>query len=112
MPRWRKAGVNAQLKVPALVAGMVAGADSIEDMDLLRHGGMERHGAAWSGCPPACRRPRRWPVPAQLRPPGAGAPDQAAKVAAALVVILRVGRPEDGLWTVGGVAGFGQALMG
>jgi Transposase DDE domain group 1 len=35
-------GVNARLKVPALVAGMVAGADSIEDMDLLRHGGMAR----------------------------------------------------------------------
>jgi hypothetical protein len=35
-------GVNAQVKVPALVAGMVAGADSIEDMDLLRHGGMDR----------------------------------------------------------------------
>jgi hypothetical protein len=34
--------VNAALKVPALVAGMVAGADSIEDMDLLRHGGMGR----------------------------------------------------------------------
>ena len=33
---------NAHLKVPALVAGMVAGADSIEDMDLLRHGGMGR----------------------------------------------------------------------
>ena len=32
---------NAALKVPALVAGMVAGADSIEDMDLLRHGGMD-----------------------------------------------------------------------
>ena len=28
--------------MPALVAGMVAGADSIEDMDLLRHGGMGR----------------------------------------------------------------------
>src|SRR3954452_895850 len=37
-----KGGVNAQLKVPALVAGMVAGADSIADMDLLRHGGMGR----------------------------------------------------------------------
>lgn len=35
-------GVNAVVKVPALVAGMVAGADSIEDMDLLRHGGMGR----------------------------------------------------------------------
>src|SRR5207344_2502560 len=35
-------GANPQLKVPALVAGMVAGADSIDDMDLLRHGGMGR----------------------------------------------------------------------
>ncbi len=35
-------GVNAHLKVPALVAGMVAGADSIDDMALLRHGGMSR----------------------------------------------------------------------
>src|SRR3982751_5512096 len=35
-------GVNAPVKVPALVAGMVAGADSIDDMDLLRHGGMGR----------------------------------------------------------------------
>ena len=35
-------GANAHLKVPALVAGMVAGADSIDDMDRLRHGGMGR----------------------------------------------------------------------
>jgi hypothetical protein len=35
-------GGNAAVKVPALVAGMVAGADSIADMDLLRHGGMGR----------------------------------------------------------------------
>ena len=35
-------GANAHLKVQALVAGMVAGADSIDDMDLLRHGGMGR----------------------------------------------------------------------
>ena len=34
------AGGNAHLKVPCLVAGMVAGADSIDDMDLLRHGAM------------------------------------------------------------------------
>src|SRR5438552_18445232 len=33
-------GVNAYLKIPCLVAGMAAGADSIEDMDLLRHGAM------------------------------------------------------------------------
>ena len=36
------AGAQASGKVTALVAGMVAGADSIEDMDLLRHGGMGR----------------------------------------------------------------------
>ena len=36
------AGANADLKVSSLVAGMVAGADSIEDMDLVRHGGMDR----------------------------------------------------------------------
>jgi Transposase DDE domain group 1 len=36
----RGCGVNAHLKVPCLVAGMAAGADSIDDMDLLRHGAM------------------------------------------------------------------------
>jgi Transposase DDE domain group 1 len=35
-----RCGVNAQVKVPCLVAGMIAGADSIDDMDLLRHGAM------------------------------------------------------------------------
>ena len=35
-------GVNAHLKIPALVAGMIAGADSIDDMALLRHGAMKR----------------------------------------------------------------------
>jgi len=33
-------GVDAYLKVGCLVAGMAAGADSIDDMDLLRHGAM------------------------------------------------------------------------
>jgi hypothetical protein len=33
-------GANAGTKVESLVAGMVAGADSIDDMALLRHGGM------------------------------------------------------------------------
>src|SRR6516225_9063410 len=36
----RRCGVNAQVKVPCLVAGMIGGADSIEDMGLLRHGAM------------------------------------------------------------------------
>ena len=35
-------GSNADVKVAALVAGMVAGADTIDAMDLLRHGGMGR----------------------------------------------------------------------
>jgi Transposase DDE domain group 1 len=36
----RRCGVNAHLKVPCLVAGMIAGADSIDDLDVLRHGAM------------------------------------------------------------------------
>jgi hypothetical protein len=35
-------GANAGWKVSSLVGGMVAGADSIDDMRLLRHGGMGR----------------------------------------------------------------------
>jgi Transposase DDE domain group 1 len=37
-----KGGANAAAKILALVSGMIAGADSIDDMDLLRHGGMGR----------------------------------------------------------------------
>jgi hypothetical protein len=39
-----KGGVNPAAKIGSLIAGMVAGADSIEDMDvdLVRHGGMGR----------------------------------------------------------------------
>jgi hypothetical protein len=39
-------GVNADLKVGSLVAGMAAGADSIDDMGVLRHGAM---GAVFGG---------------------------------------------------------------
>src|SRR3954447_14167811 len=46
-------GANAGLKVASLVAGMVAGADSIDDMALLRHGGMTR---VFAGA----YAPRRW----------------------------------------------------
>jgi hypothetical protein len=35
-----RCGVNAHLKVPCLAAGMIGGADSIDDLDLLRHGAM------------------------------------------------------------------------
>jgi hypothetical protein len=33
-----RCGVNPQVKVPGIVAGMIGGADSIDDLDLLRHG--------------------------------------------------------------------------
>jgi hypothetical protein len=36
----RPCGVNAQVKVGCLVGGMIAGAECIDDMDLLRHGAM------------------------------------------------------------------------
>src|SRR5947209_15592795 len=42
----RPCGVNAHVKVPCLVAGMIAGADSIDDLGLLRHGAM---GALFGG---------------------------------------------------------------
>src|SRR5450830_412622 len=35
-------GANAGLKVASLVGGMVVGADSIDDMAVLRHGGMRK----------------------------------------------------------------------
>jgi hypothetical protein len=37
-----KGTANAAAKILAVIGGMVAGADSISDMDLLRHGGMNR----------------------------------------------------------------------
>ena len=33
---------NAAVKAASVVGGMLAGADSIDDLDLLRHGGMGR----------------------------------------------------------------------
>jgi hypothetical protein len=39
-------GTNAQVKVPGIVAGMAGGADSIDDLALLRHGAM---GALFGG---------------------------------------------------------------
>jgi hypothetical protein len=49
----RDKGANAGLKIASLVGGMVAGADSIDDMALLRHGGMGRVFAR-------AYAPRRW----------------------------------------------------
>jgi hypothetical protein len=36
----RRCGVNAHVKVPGIVAGMIGGADSIDDLGLPRHGAM------------------------------------------------------------------------
>jgi hypothetical protein len=36
----RRCGVNAPVKVAGIVAGMIGGADSIDDLDLPRHGAM------------------------------------------------------------------------
>ncbi len=36
------AGANTSTKVSAIIAGLVVGADSISDLDVLRHGGMGR----------------------------------------------------------------------
>jgi hypothetical protein len=36
----RPCGASPHLKIPAIVAGMAAGADSIDDLELLRHGAM------------------------------------------------------------------------
>jgi len=46
------AGVNAAVKVSCLVAEMAAGAECIDDMDVLRHGAMAD---LFGGCG---RRPR------------------------------------------------------
>lgn len=35
-------GVNAPVVVGSAVAGMLAGADSIDDLDVLWHGGMDK----------------------------------------------------------------------
>ena len=41
-----RCGVNPQVKAPAIIAGMIGGADSIDDLGLLRHGAM---GALFGG---------------------------------------------------------------
>jgi hypothetical protein len=43
-----KVGANPELKIGSLVAGLIAGADSIEGMDLLRHGAIP---ATFGGIP-------------------------------------------------------------
>src|SRR4051812_50193925 len=68
---------NAPAKVTALLAGMVARADSIDDMDLLRHGALDRlftggRGASTLGTlPGAVRVGRGRQVDAGAAPPPA-----------------------------------------
>src|SRR4051794_1859927 len=66
-------GANAGSKVSSLVAGMVAGADSIEDMALLRHGGVGTGFAAGSA-PPTLGAVLRSFTLRPLPPGAAGAP--------------------------------------
>ena len=42
MDRLSVGSPNATLKATGVVAGMLSGADSIDDLDGLRHAGMER----------------------------------------------------------------------
>ena len=41
-PRVASAGVNPAGKLTSIIAGMAAGADSIDDLDVIRSGGMPR----------------------------------------------------------------------
>src|SRR4051794_31038531 len=66
-------GAHPGLKLSSLVAGMVAGADSIEDMALLRHGGMGTGFAAGSA-PPTLGAVLRSFTLRPLPPGAAGAP--------------------------------------
>ena len=40
-------GSNPDMKIASLIAGMVAGADCIDEMDLIRHGGMDKLFTNW-----------------------------------------------------------------
>jgi len=40
-------GANPDLKIASLLAGMAAGADCIDEMDLIRHGGMDKLFTNW-----------------------------------------------------------------
>jgi hypothetical protein len=55
----RRCGLNAPVKISCLAVGMITGADSIDDMDLLRHGAMP---ALFGGM----RAPSSWALPARL----------------------------------------------
>ena len=51
-PRVASAGVNPAGKLTSIIAGMAAGADGIDDLGLIRSGGMPRlFGAVYAPCP-------------------------------------------------------------
>src|SRR3954453_183484 len=52
LSRLQSAGVNPAGKLTSIVAGMAAGADSIDDLDAIRSGGMPRlFGGGYAGAP-------------------------------------------------------------
>ncbi len=51
--RIRSGGANPAGKLTSIIAGLAAGADSIDDLQVVRSGGMKR-------CSPRCTRRRRW----------------------------------------------------
>ena len=85
-------GVNADLKVACLVAGMVAGADGIDDMDLLRHGAM---GALFGGiqAPSTLGSFLRSFTWGHVLQAGEGEPAAAARPGALRPAAARQGRP-------------------
>ena len=78
-------GVNAHLKVPCLVAGMAAGADSIDDMDVLRHGAMSTlfGGVRAPSTLGSHLRCYTWGNVSQLEKAALGVPDRAGPAVAA-----------------------------
>jgi hypothetical protein len=90
-------GANASGKVATIVAGMVTGADSIDDLDVVRHGGMaELFGgvlcALDAGIVPAHVQPRPCP-PTPGRRPRVPGPARTAHAAAARRGCGHVHRP-------------------
>jgi len=56
---WPDRGVNSAAKTATVLAGMLSGADSIDDLDVLRAGGTRSSWTAWPGVLPLPRRPSR-----------------------------------------------------
>jgi hypothetical protein len=73
-----KLGANTPVKIGSVVAGMVAGADSIDDLDVLRHGGMGKvfGGVRAPSTIGSFLRCLRWGNVRQLEKTGRGVPPE------------------------------------